>query len=343
MNPKNKLEIINNHHDIINKNLGKTEIKVIKYNKEHFKEEEEFSKCTEIKDNERTWIKITHVSKDKSVEELFKCFKLNPSVLKKVLQLNYIPEVEDYTNYIYIALTAFYVKKGSRIKRIQVSIILGENFVISLNHDDAQIFNSVIKKLGDEHQIRQKGADYLAYALIDAILDTHIVVLREVEDEISEATEEIMDNPSNAAFRLIHSYRKELDKIRHYVLPLQEIVDSMELTESSLINQSTNTFLKNFRSHVTQVIARIDTLSNRITELRDIYNSSMSRKLDVTVRVLTVVTVIFAPLTFIVGLYGMNFQFMPELEHPFGYPAVLIIIFILASSMLIYFKRRNWI
>ena len=112
--------------------------------KSNFKEEE-FNKCIEIKDNETTWIKTTHISKDKSLEELFKCFKLNPNILKTFLRLNYIPEVEDYKNYIYIMLTAFYIKKSSRIKRIQISIILGKNYVISLNHDDAQIFNPVIE------------------------------------------------------------------------------------------------------------------------------------------------------------------------------------------------------
>jgi magnesium transporter len=138
-----------------------------------------------------------------------------------------------------------------------------------------------------DHHIRRKGADYLAYTLIDTILDSHVITLKELEGELSKASEEIMDDPSTDNFRQIHTYRTELDKIRYYVLPLQQIMNSIELTESPLINQSTNTFLKNFQSHVAQVIDRIDTLSNRITEIRDIYNSSMNRRLDEIVRVLT--------------------------------------------------------
>ena len=342
MKPKNKLEIMNNHsQDIINKNIGKTEIKVIKYNEENFKEED-FNECPEIKDNETIWIKITHISEDKSLEDLFKCLKLNKHAFEKSLTFDYIPEIEDYKNYVYIMLTAFYIQKDSKIKRIQISIILGKNYVISLHHDDAKIFEPIINRLKiQEHHIREKGADYLAYSLIDTILDSHVCTLKTLEGEISKAAEKIMDNPSNDTFRIIHSYRKELDKIRYHVLPLQQIMNSMELSESPLINQSTNTFLKNFRNHVTQVIARIDTLSNRITELRDIYNSSMSRKLDETVRVLTVVTVIFAPLTFIVGIYGMNFQFMPEITRTYLHTTLFLFInFTIAIGMLIYFKEK---
>lgn len=344
MNPQNKLKIFHNpSQDIITKNQGKTEIKFIEYNDEDFNEEI-FTECPEIKENMTTWIKVTNISEDESLKKLFKCFYLNENLLKRILRIDYIPEIEDYKNYIYLQLTAFYIKKDSRIKRIQVSIILGENYIISLHHETAGMFNPIIEKLKiPEHQIREKGADYLAYALIGTILDTHIVTLKEIEGEISKEGEIIMDNPSNDVIKVIHSYRVDLDKIRQYVLPLQQIMDSMELTESPLIKQSTTSFLKNFRSHVTQITARIDTLSNRITELRDIYNSSMSRKLDQTVRILTVVTVIFAPLTFLVGLYGMNFQFMPELAHPFGYPVVLLINFIIGFGMLIYFKRKNWI
>ena len=153
-----------------------------------------------------------------------------------------------------------------------------------------------------------------------------------------------MDNPSNAAFRIIHGYRKELDKIRYHVLPLQQIIDSMELSESPLINQSTTTFLKNFRNHVTQVIDRIDTLSNRITELRDIYNSSMSRKLDVTVRILTVVSCNICPFNFYCWNVWDEFSIYarasrtPCIPHCFNYKS-----FTIAIAMLIYFKRKNWI
>ncbi|MGF7119267.1 magnesium/cobalt transporter CorA [Methanobacterium oryzae] len=344
MNPKNRLEIFNNNIiDVLDENIGKTEIKIIKYNEGHLKEEK-FDKCPQIENDETTWIKITYLSNDKLLKKLFKCLNLNEYVLKNVLTLDYIPDIEDYKDYLYIMLTAFYIQEKSKIERLQVSIILGKNFVISFHQDDAEIFNSVMNRLQiQEHHIRRKEADYLAYTLIDTVLDSHIITLKELEGELSKASEDIMDDPSTDNFRQIHTYRAELDKIRYYVLPLQQIMNSMELTESPLINQSTNTFLKNFQSHVAQVIDRIDTLSNRITEIRDIYNSSMSRRLDEIVRVLTVVTVLFAPGTFIVGIYGMNFQFMPELGQPLAYPIVLIINFVIVISLLLFFRKRNWI
>lgn len=343
MNQRNKFKITyDNFQDVIDKNMGKTEIKVIKYNKKNFKEES-YDKCPEINDNITTWIKVTHIWEDKSLKKLFKCLNLNEYAFEKILTFDYIPEVEDYKNYIYLMLTAF-IKKDSKIKRIQVSIILGKNYIISLHHDDAELFEPIMNRLKiEEHQIREKGPDYLAYNLIDTVLDSHINTLKDLEAEISKEAEKIMDNPSNDTFRIIHSYREEIDKIRYHVLPLQQLINSMELTESTLIHQSTKTFLQNFRNHVIQVIARIDTLSNRITEIRDIYNSSMSRRLDDIVRVLTVVTVIFAPGTFIVGIYGMNFQFMPELQSPFAYPIVLLINLAIAIGMLTYFRRKQWI
>lgn len=344
MNPKNRLEIFNNHvYNTLDENIRKTEIKVIKYNEDYLNEEI-FDKCPKINENETTWIKITYLAKNKSLKKLFKCLNLNDHILKNALTLDYIPDIEDYKDYVYIMLTAFYIKEESKIERLQVSIILGKNYMISFHQDNAEIFNSVMNRLRiQEHHIRRKGADYLAYTLIDTILDSHIITLKELEAEISKASEEIMDEPSTNNFRQIHTYRAGLDKIRYHVLPLQQIINSMELTESPLIKQTTNTFLKNFQRHVAQVISRIDTLSNRITEIRDIYNSSMSRRLDEIVRVLTVVTVLFAPGTFIVGVYGMNFQFMPELQSPIAYPLVLLINFVIVIGLLIFFRRRNWI
>ncbi|MGB9937137.1 MAG: magnesium/cobalt transporter CorA [Methanobacterium sp.] len=344
MNPKNRVEFISSEvQDVLSENTGKIEIKIIKYNAEMLKENI-ITNCPETKEDEIIWIKIHRISEDNSLNNLFKCFNLNEGLLKKILTFDYIPDIEDYKNYVYIKLIAFENPKKSTINRLQVSLILGENYVISFHQDYAQIFNSVINRLNiKEHQIREKGADYLAYTIIDTILDSHINILKEIEGEISRAAENIMDDPSTENFRLIHRYREELDKIRYHVLPLEQIINSMELTESKLIKQSTSSFLTNFRNHVAQVISRIDTLSNRITEIRDIYNSSMSRRLDDIVRVLTVVTVIFAPGTFIVGIYGMNFQFMPELQSPIAYPIVLLINFSIAIGMLLYFWRKNWI
>ena len=344
MNPKTRFKTFNNQvKDILTENIGKTETKIIKYNEGSLKEEI-FSECPEIKENETTWIKITYIAEDKPLKKLIKCLNLNEHVLKRVLTFDYIPDIEDYENYIYITLIALNVKKKTRIERTQISIILGNNYVISIHPDNAEIFDPVMNRLNvPEHHIRNKGADYLAYTIVDTILDSHIITLKEIEGDLSKAAEDIMDEPSNENFRLIHTYRTELDKIRYNILPLQQIINSMELTESPLINQTTSTFLKNFQSHVTQVVNRIDTLSGRITEIRDIYNSSMSRRLDEIVRVLTVVTVLFAPGTFIVGIYGMNFQFIPELGYPFAYPLVLLINFVLIISLLIYFRRRHWI
>ncbi|WP_414468914.1 CorA family divalent cation transporter [Methanobacterium sp. ACI-7] len=344
MNPKNRVEFFSSEiTNVLSENKGKTEIKIIEYNEESFKEEI-LTNCPEIKENKTTWIKITNISEDKSLEELFKCLNFNQELFKKVLRLNYIPEVENYKNYLYVMLSSFDIQKDYVRKPIQVSIILGENYVISLHHDNAALFNPIINKLKmDDQNIRQKGADYLAYTLMDTILDNHILILSELEGKISKEAENIMNKPSKETSHLIHSYRGDLDKIRIYLLPLQQMANSMELTESTLIKQTTDTFLENFNSHVDQVLKRIDTLSSRITEMRDIYNSSMSRRLDDIVRVLTVVTVIFAPGTFIVGIYGMNFQFMPELQEPTAYPIVLLINLAIGVSMLIFFKIRNWI
>ena len=344
MNSKTRFKTFNNQvKDILTENIGKTETKIIKYNEESLKEEI-FGECPEIKENETTWIKMTYLAEDKSLKKLIKCLNLNERVLKRVLTFDYIPDIEDYKNYIYITLIALNVRKKTRIERTQISIILGNNYVISVHPDNAEIFDPIMNRLNvPEHHIRNKGADYLAYTIIDTILDSHIITLKELEGDLSKAAEDIMDEPSNENFRLIHTYRTELDKIRYNILPLQQIINSMELTESPLINQSTSTFLKNFQSHVAQVVTRIDTLSGRITEIRDIYNSSMSRRLDEIVRVLTVVTVLFAPGTFIVGIYGMNFQFIPELGLPFAYPLVLLINFVIIISLLIYFRKRHWI
>jgi len=344
MNHQNNPNISGNHlNDGQEKKKGKKEIKVIKYNDENFIEED-LTHCPPLKDDETTWIRITNFSSKEQLQNLLDCFRINSHLIKKIMNFDYIPDVNDYKNYLYVNLTAFYANNDSTVNPVEISIILGKNYVISLHQDDATLFNKIMNNLKvQDHQIRRKGADYLAYSIIDIILDNHILKLKEMENRLSKETEKIMDHPKQDTSRIIHSYRQELDKIRNYALPLQQIVNSMEMTESSLIHQSTETFLENFKSHVEQVIHRIDTLSNRINELREVYNSSMSLRLDEIVRVLTVVTVIFAPGTFIVGVYGMNFKFMPELEIPHSYPIVLFLNFVIAIGMLLYFRKRGWI
>lgn len=181
--------------------IWEKEIKTVEYNEKHLKEEI-FTECPDIN---TTWIRITHLSSDKTTEKLFKCLNLNDYVLKKVFRLDFIPDIEDYKNYIYFPLTAFISKKTS-IKQLQVSLILGENYVISIHYDDAQIFNSVMNRLNiHEHQIRNKGDDYLAYTFIDTIFDSHNT-LKELEGKISKLAEKIMNDPSTDNYKLIQAY-----------------------------------------------------------------------------------------------------------------------------------------
>jgi magnesium transporter len=265
-------------------------------------------------------------------------------VLEDILNTNQRPKIEDYGEYHYIVLKMLTVERGYGIASEQVSIILGRQFVLSFQEGIAgDLFSSVRERLQNEKgRIRKMGADYLAYSLIDAIVDHYFTILETFGEEVELVEEELVLNPKDETLRRIQRLRREMLLLRRSVWPLREVVSTMERGESPLIADQTKVYLRDVYDHTVQTIDSIETLREMLSGMLDIYLSSVSNRLNAVMKVLTIIATIFMPLTFLAGVYGMNFRHMPELEWPWAYPAVLLVMLAIGLSMVTYFKKRKW-
>jgi len=234
--------------------------------------------------------------------------------------------------------------ESNSIQSEQVSLVLGQNFVISFQEAAGDVFEQIRDRIRNaKGRIRKMSADYLAYALIDAIVDNYFLILEKMGEQIESMEEELIAKPSDKTVRMIHSLKRELIFLRKSVWPLRELISNLEKTESSLITNSTEPYLRDVYDHTIQVIDTVEGFRDMVSGMLDIYLSSISNRMNAVMKVLTIIATIFIPLTFIAGIYGMNFKYMPELGWKWAYPAVWLIMAIVAIVMLIYFKRKKWL
>ena len=331
----------------------KTKITLTEYDKENFSEKiiEEIENCIEFTSERESpdqntvkWIKVNGFRDVENLKKLGSCFNLHPLVLEDVLNTNQRPKVEEYDNYLYIVLKLFEMSSDEQIITKQMSFILEQNRVISFQDDDDPILELIIKRLKTEDtQIRNKGADFLLYSLIDTIIDSYFLDLESLEDKIEFVEENLIEKATPEVLQKIHNIKMDIITLRKTIWPLREMLSTLESCEYLQINKSTDYYLRDVYDHSIQVFDILESFRDRVSEMLDIYLSSTSNKLNEIVRVLTVISTVFIPATFIVGLYGMNFRNMPELDQPIGYPAVLAAIFIISVSMLVYFRKKKWI
>lgn len=253
--------------------------------------------------------------------------------------------MEDYTNYLFVVIKMLqYVEEDNEIKGEQVSLILGSNWVVSVQETEGDVFDPIRERLRtDKGRIRKMGADYLVYSLMDAIVDNYFAVLEKVGETIEEIEDAVIANPSPETLQVIHDLKRQMILLRKSVWPLREVISRLERWESQLINESTNVFLRDLYDHTIQVIDAIETFRDMLSGMLDIYMSSVSNRMNEVMKVLTIIATIFLPLTLVAGIYGMNFRIMPELQWDWGYPFSLLIMFAIAMVMLVYFRRKKWL
>ncbi len=330
------------------KKTEKVRITVIDYDEAQFQEKEAktIEECSPLKDKTAVrWINMEGIHQVETLEKLGNCFELHSLILEDILNTDQRPKREDFEDYIYTVLKMlYYDDKSGEIITEQISLILGPNFVISFQEGGGDVFDPIRERIRNaKGRIRKMGADYLAYALIDAIVDNYFVILEELGEKIEYLEEELVTDPTSETLQAIHSLKREMILLRKSVWPLREVISSLEREESSLIRESTGIYLRDVYDHTIQVIDAIETFRDMLSGMLDIYLSSISNRMNEVMKVLTIIATVFIPLTFIAGLYGMNFKYMPELEWRWGYAAVLLTMTVIGISMVIYFKRRKWI
>ena len=323
-------------------------ITLIDYNEENFQERavEKVEECFPFKEMPTvTWINVDGLHHVETVEKLGERFELHPLILEDILNTGQRPKCEDYEKCLFMVLKMLTYNDGDNsVRSEQVSLVLGQNFVISFQEEVGDVFEQIRDRIRNaKGKIRKMSADYLAYALMDAIVDNYFLILEKMGEQIESMEEELIAKPSDETVRMIHSLKRELIFLRKSVWPLRELISSLQKTESSLISDSTGPYLRDVYDHTIQVIDTVESFRDMVSGMLDIYLSSISNRMNAVMKVLTIIATIFIPLTFIAGVYGMNFKFMPELGWKWGYFIVLIIMAAVAAVMLIYFKRKKWL
>ena len=322
-------------------------IKIVNYDEAQFQELEvsNVEECLQFKDKpNNTWINIDGIHQVDTIEKIGLYFNLHPLLLEDILNTDQRPKVEDYGDYIFIVLKMlFYDDQENKTKAEQVSLVLGANFLISFKEMGGDIFDSIRERIKNgQWRARKMGVDYLAYSLMDVIVDHYFTIMEKIGEKTEDLEEKLVTDAQREAIRSIQDFKREMMFIRKSVWPLREVVNIMERGGSPLIHESTYIYLRDVYDHTIQVIDTVETYRDILSGMLDIYLSSINNKLNEVMKVLTVIATIFIPLTFIVGLYGMNFEYMPELKVRWAYPAILICMAVIAISMLAYFKKKKW-
>jgi len=330
-----------------NKRDEKVKITIVDYDEKHLQEKEvkSIEECAGYEDKSTiTWINIDGVHKIKFIEEIGKHFNLHPLILEDIVDTDQRPKIKDFGDYIFIILKMiYYDKNDNEMKAEQVSLILGKNYVISFQEREGDVFNSIRERIRNNiGRIRKAGADYLVYSLMDAIVDNYFIIIEKLGEKIENLEDKMISRPKPANLRVIHKLRRDLIFLRKSVWPLREVISILQRGESSLILESTNVYLRDVYDHTIQVMDTVETLRDIISGMLDIYLSSASNRMNEIMKMLTIIATIFIPLTFITGIYGMNFQNMPEIKWVWGYPAVLLGMLIIGIVMVVYFKRKKW-
>jgi magnesium transporter len=294
---------------------------------------------------EVTWLNIDGVHDPMLIQEIGKSLNVHPLVLEDILHTEQRPKLEDYDDYLFIVLKMLFFDAAlGEVRAEQVSILLGADFVVSFQELEGDVFETIRDRLrGNKGRIRQMGADYLAYALLDSVIDNYFVLLERIGNELELLEDELIERPSPALMHRIHAYKREMILLRKAVWPLREVIGKLQRQPPPLVAESTGPFLRDIYDHTIQVIDTIETFRDLLAGLLDIYLSSMSNRLNEVMKLLTIIATIFIPLTFLAGVYGMNFEHMPELHWRWGYPAVWLLMIAVALGMLWFFRKKRWI
>ncbi len=331
------------------KKCKEVQITLFDYDEINFEEKEikNVDECYPFKNKPTvTWINVEGLHQIDILEKLGNFFGIHPLAQEDILNTEQRPKSEDFIDNIYIVFKMLsYDNSSHEIIPEQVSLILGSNFLISFQEGiEGDIFDSIRDRIrGNKGRIRKSGADYLAYRLLDAVVDNYFVILEKLGNKIELLEEELINEVKSTTLKEIHNLKKEMIFLRKSVWPLREVVNNLQKEDSPLIKDSTKIFLRDVYDHTIQVMDTIESYRDMIAGMLEIYLTNITNRTNTVMKVLTIFATIFMPPTFIVGIYGMNFKYMPELDWKWGYPIIMLLMLLIAFSMLWYFKKKKWI
>ena len=325
---------------------GKTRITVMDYDESKLEEKEvtKIEECFPFRDSPTvTWINVDGLHEVGLIERLGAHYNLHPLILEDILNTAERPKIEDYGDYLFLVLKVFVRNGQPEEKMHQVSLVLGPNVVITFQEKETGVFDGLKDRIRKgKGRLRKLGADYLAYAVLDGIVDSYFGVLEKLGEEIELVEDELVADPKREILHRIHGLKREMIYLRKSAWPLREVINGMERLETPLVKATTDVYLRDVYDHIVQIIDTMETSRDILSGMLETYLSSVSNRMNEVMKVLTIIATIFIPLTFIVGVYGMNFKFMPELEWRWGYFLVWGIIAAVGITMVVFFKRKKW-
>ena len=327
---------------------GKPRITVMDYDATGFVEKEVASveECFPFKDTPTvTWINVDGVHDAAVIERLGTHFGIHPLVLEDIMTTTQRPKTEDLGAAVYVVLRMIeFDDERAATSADQLSLILGPNYVLTFQETPGDCFDRVRDRIrGGKGRIRKQGPDYLAYAVIDAVVDNYFFVLEKLGERIDALEEQLIAEPRRELLGEIHGLKREMIELRKSVWPLREVVSGLERSESPLIRESTGVFLRDLYDHAIQVIDTVESFREMLSSMVETYLSSLSNRMNEIMKVLTIISTIFIPITFLVGLYGMNFVHFPEIQWRWGYAFVWLLIVGSVAGMFAFFRRKKWL
>ncbi|MDY6904616.1 MAG: magnesium/cobalt transporter CorA [Thermodesulfobacteriota bacterium] len=291
------------------------------------------------------WIDINGIHDVSIIEAMGQAFQIHPLVLEDILNTGHRPKLEAQENYVYIVLKMIqFDDEKDQIQSEQLSLLLGDGFVISFQEKPGDVFDAVRERLrSGKGRIRKNGCDYLVYALLDAVVDYYFLALENFSDRIEAMEEVLMEDPSPRILEAIHASKREMIFLRKQIWPLRDIVGQLRKGEVPYVQSLNRMFYDDVYDHMIQAVEITESFRDMLSGLQDLYLSTISFKMNEVMKVLTIIATIFIPLTFIAGIYGMNFQYMPELTWRWGYGAVWLVMGVVALGLFFYFKKKRWL
>ncbi|SFZ91400.1 magnesium transporter [Flaviramulus basaltis] len=322
-------------------------IEAFDYNKDKciVKELLNVEECFNFEEGSITWININGLNHVNAIEKIGEHYELHPLVLEDIVNISQRPKIDEYDDYMFVVLKMLYYDANEKIISEQVSFILGKDYVLSFQESEGDVFDEVRERIKQaKGRVRSMEADYLLYILIDAIVDHYFSVIEVLGDKIEDFETAIFSGDvADDVSQNIQNLKREILRVRRAIFPLRDIINRIEKNENPLIQQKTITYYRDVYDHLIQVSENIDIYREMIWSLMDMYMTSISNKMNEVMKVLTIMASIFIPLTFIAGIYGMNFEYIPELNYKYSYFVLWGVMIAIFISMIIYFKRKKWL
>ncbi|WP_010232109.1 magnesium/cobalt transporter CorA [Gillisia marina] len=323
-------------------------VEVVDFNKDNYERFifDNVSEAFRFENEENlTWINVDGLSNTAEIEKLGKYYKLHPLIIEDIVNTNQRPKIDEYQDYLFIVAKMLYHKENGILEHEHISIVVGKDYVLTFQEADGDVFNGVRERLTNpKGRLRNNGPDYLVFSILDAIIDNYFIVIEEISDKIETLEEQLFTTQPNDDITFeIQELKRTVLRIRRAVFPLREVISRLEKIDTTLIQEKTLNYIRDLYDHIIQVSENIEIYREMTWGLMDMYMTTISNKMNEVMKVLTIMASIFIPLTFMAGIYGMNFEYMPELHWKYSYFVLWGLMILVFLGMIYYFKKKKWL